>query len=273
MLKHCVVGMDFSRGWESARHVQSMMNALIETLGIEKLTLISVDEPHLWQKKKEGEDASRSVSLRQMAEDYDERFQITIEHQVREGLPASQLLDAVAELDADGLIVANKSHSEARDFFLGNVALNLARMTTIPLIIVPVDGVGRDDAAPVLLATDGSPSAKRASDFFDGIVARGYPGQVVVVDQGNAEGALGEDRSYAEFIAAQHGDEVGFKLLEGDAATQIAEYAYNRQARMVIVGKRGHSSFQELPLGSTSETLCRLSRSPVMVIPEKIVKR
>jgi len=269
MLKHFILGVDFSDGWGNAEHLLSTM---IETLGIEKLTLVCVDEIHRWQKKKVDESASLSVKLRQKAEDVEERFGVAVDYAVREGFPASELIKAGNEVNADGIIVTNQSHSVYRAFFLGNVALNLTRMAHVPVLILPVDGVGTDDGAPVLLGTDCSKAASKAEAYFEHIVESGVPGEVLLVDPQNIEAATEEDKAHAEAIAKRHAANVGFTCLEGDPASMLTEHARLRKARLLIMGRRGRSDIAGLPLGSTSETVCRLVTSPVMVVPQRIVR-
>ncbi|TVP52384.1 MAG: universal stress protein [Halomonadaceae bacterium] len=270
MFKHGIVGVDFSEGWQNA---EPQLPPLLKLLGTERLTLVAVDEIHRWQHEGDDEKANREVSLRQLAVELQGRYQIPVDHQVRHGFPASELVAAASELHGDVIVVGNSSHSVYRDFILGNVTLNLARMAQLPVLILPVDAKPVTEGAPLLLATDSSKAASRAENCFKALV-QGVPGgQVLMVTHGHGEAASPAEQSQAEALAESLGEKVGFSPLQGDPGTEITAYARDHGARLVILGKRGKTDMRELPLGSTAETVCRLAVTPLLLVPQRIVNR
>ena len=57
-----------------------------------------------------------------------------------------------------------------------------------------------------------------------------------------------------------------FKLLHGDPAEEMIEYANEHDYDCVVIGSRGRNKFQTLILGSVSHKLVKYVQSPVMVI-------
>lgn len=270
MFKHAIVGVDFSEGWHNA---EPQLPPLLAWLGVEQLTLVAVDEIHRWQHEGEDEKTSRAVNLRQLADDLQARYQLPVEHQVRHGFPASELIATATELHADVIVVANSSHSAYRDFFLGNVTLNVARMAQLPVLILPVDAPPAADGAPLLLAIDSSSAASRAEACFTRLAPRVPAAQVVMVTEGYGQPASPVEQEQASGLAQSLGQSVSFHALQGEPAEQITRHAREQGTRLLIMGKRGKTDMRELPLGSTAETACRLTVTPLLLVPQRVVNR
>lgn len=56
----------------------------------------------------------------------------------------------------------------------------------------------------------------------------------------------------------------------GNAARQILEVAKEHDAAFIVIGSHGHTAFFELVLGSTTQTVIKRARQPVLVIPQKM---
>ena len=266
MFRHCVLGVDFSDGWDAALPV---LPALAENLGIERLTLVNVDELHRWQRPKNEEGHSRSVQLEYVAEDLNGKMPFPVDYQVRRGFPASELLKAAEELGADAVIATNRSHSTSREFFGGNVALNLARMTKLPLIIVPIEATAETTGGPFVLATDGSDAAKGAESVFGYLAQSGAQGRIIIVDDDDDAATGRNARAHVDQLADYFTDNVSARTVTGDVAEEVTEMAKSDNARLIILGKRGHTPLPELLLGSKAEAVCRLARNPVLLVPRE----
>lgn len=83
---------------------------------------------------------------------------------IRHGFPASELSAAARKIKADGIIALNRNHSASRAALFGNVVLNLARVSTVPVVVIPSDAELARDDSPLMLATDGSDSSRNAQD-------------------------------------------------------------------------------------------------------------
>ena len=64
--------------------------------------------------------------------------------------------------------------------------------------------------------------------------------------------------------AGNHGDSY---VLEGKASSEIARHAANRDASLIVVGKRGQNPLESLLIGSTAANLCEIAGRPVLVVP------
>lgn len=275
MFKQVIIGVDFSEAWQA---MEKRLLATLQLLGVEQATLVHVHKTLRWQNGNEEEKASLVNSLRQLAKDLEKDYGLPVAHEFREGMPARELIHAAMERRADGLIVGNASHSAALDFILGNVALNVARLAQIPVLVMPVDAPDIAEQAPLLLATDSSKAASRGESCFATLLGDSTEGEVLMVTGDHDEPLSPQALEKGETLAQELGElgklgkRVAFRTLQGDPATELTRYARERGARLLVMGKRGETDMRELPLGSTAETALRLAVTPIMLVPEHIVR-
>lgn len=260
MLKHAMVAVDFSEEGSSALQ---FLGEIAARLGVERMTVAYVVPAQLRPERKEELRAIRKRELDELAATMTQELGLPVDTLLGEGLVAETLLGHAYEREVDVMVCANRSQSRARRFFLGNVALNLARMSRIPLLIMPVDRNAAADG-PILLATDGSPAAAGAERLFAQIGGSG-PAEVLWVDVGDEDEENRPTPRVAELIAP-HKDGRS-RVLKGDADDVITQVAREAQAAVIILGKRGSTALQELPLGSTAEAVCRTADNPVLLMP------
>jgi nucleotide-binding universal stress UspA family protein len=136
----------------------------------------------------------------------------------------------------------------------------------------------------ILIATDGSPSARAAVDLglelavehdaepvfvhvvpavdIAGAVGFGYtaalPHAVTAADRAPLDAALA--------AAEEAGVDARAELLRGVPVDEIVAYADSADADMILVGSRGHGSFTSALLGSVSLGVLHESRRPVLVV-------
>jgi nucleotide-binding universal stress UspA family protein len=135
----------------------------------------------------------------------------------------------------------------------------------------------------ILIATDGSPSAREAVEFGLELAAEQgsnvtfvtvAPGVDVVPMGGfgavsvpheltdNEELPLDEARELAE----QAGVRAHQRLLQGDPADEIVAFADVIDANLIVVGSRGHGALASALLGSVSRGILSETRRPVLVV-------
>lgn len=259
MFKHCVAGIDFSAGWDQLR---AQLKRMVELLGIQRLTLVYVDEPHLWGHKN-FTDTAGGVRLEQTAADLKTSLGLEVASQVVSGLAAKSLLEAAKQQRADLLMVANRSHSRGQELFVGNVALSLARTSTLPLLIVPFDQGSIVEGAPLLLVSDKSSAAAKARTcFVDLLGARA--GRVMLLQDGQQTSL--KEAEALEALAAKH-EKIEVGAVVGDAVDEVCRVAGKLEAPLIIVGKRSADEAGEPRLDSWVEALCRQTLNPVLLIP------
>ncbi|MCM3602535.1 universal stress protein [Robertmurraya korlensis] len=134
----------------------------------------------------------------------------------------------------------------------------------------------------IILATDGSDHAKRASENAMHI-AKCTPGSLVeivfVVDadkvksevlshwnSADLDGKRKERIREVEKMARTY--EVSYKvtILQGDPGPAIVEYANNHHADIIVIGSRGLSGLQEFVLGSVSHKVAKRANCPVLIV-------
>jgi Universal stress protein UspA and related nucleotide-binding proteins len=140
----------------------------------------------------------------------------------------------------------------------------------------------------ILIATDGSETANEAADF--GIEMMGCSGAKIYVlyvidttpyrsvplDQIWSKETLDEFErvgheatSYVEKIGKAAGMEVESRVLKGNPAEKIVNFAEDSNIDMIIVGSLGKGRYERIVLGSVSEKVVRHAKVPVLVVREK----
>jgi nucleotide-binding universal stress UspA family protein len=136
----------------------------------------------------------------------------------------------------------------------------------------------------ILIAVDGSPSAREAVDFglelaadqhatatfvyvvqaVDVLPAGGFGITVSVPHEPTAKDTAALDAAREQ--AEEAGVNVHTRLLRGDPADEIVAYADTIDADLIVVGSRGHGALASALLGSVSRGILREARRPVLVV-------
>jgi nucleotide-binding universal stress UspA family protein len=262
MLSHMILSVDYSDGWEQAI---LQLPPLLKRLGINKLTLTYVIEPHT---RKHIEDSEGAVEgkLRDLAKRYAGDWGVETDVAVRHGFIAPCIAELTRYLQADGVICCSTHHSAGRELFMGNITMNLARMVRQPLLVLPVEGQPSSDQSPIFLATDGSGNAGRALDLFRQLVNDGQQGRVVWVRPEDAPEEADQVDQLVHDIANSKSS-VHARILNGQPARELLELIRDSRPALTLIGKRGTTPVEQLPLGHTSESVVRESLSPVLLVP------
>jgi nucleotide-binding universal stress UspA family protein len=140
----------------------------------------------------------------------------------------------------------------------------------------------------ILIATDGSETAKEAADFAVEMVgcsgAKVYalyvvdttPYRSVSLDKIWSDEVLAEHEkegreatSYIENIGKAAGMEVESRVLEGHPVDKIITFAEDNEVDMIVVGSLGKGGYERFVLGSVSEKIVRHAKVPVLVVRER----
>lgn len=268
MFKHIVVAVDFSPAWEVlSKHLPKLRG-----WGCEYLTLVHVlptnyplapAESHRGYyetRLEESANALKSVGFR-------------TDYRVIAGDPAAALVDVAQEANADCLLAGSHGHSTLRDFFLGSTVLNVARLTSLPLLIIPVHVVRPPSARVmrVVLGSDCSEAARAAEAIFLALVDEGAEGTAVcALERGRTEDSAQEihcAKAHVERLNRGRTTPIDARIEHGFAPELITRIAQDVQADLIVIGKRGYNRMRELLLGSTAEAVCRRAQIPVVLIP------
>jgi nucleotide-binding universal stress UspA family protein len=139
----------------------------------------------------------------------------------------------------------------------------------------------------ILIATDGSPSALQAVELglelaaeqdAEAVFVHVAPGTDVLPVTGFAMGPVTVPHEVTDYdmeslyeameLARERGLRTGSRLLVGEPAKKIVEYADSIDADLIVVGSRGHGAFSSALLGSVSRGILHLAKRPVLVVRE-----
>lgn len=201
------------------------------------------------------------------------------------GEVAKDILQAATDHAADLIVVGSRGQNMVRSLFLGSVAREVIRHSTLPVRLEWIEATGDGADATcvrtchaglrrVLLATDFSEQSQAAERAALALAELGPHIDVVHVlspEDGTvyarwprmAAAAL----SYIadDIIAA--GGTARTHLATGRAPEEIARLAAECDADLVVVGKHGQGWMQSMAIGSTAASLCEIARRPVLMVP------
>ncbi|MFO8140948.1 MAG: universal stress protein [Marinobacter sp.] len=262
MLNHLVLTVDYTTEWEQA---MEQLPALLQLLGTETITLTYVLQTHKRQHPDDTEGAANE-RLRRIGEKLSQSLGIKTDTRVLKGFVAQEVQALVKKLGADGVIACNRSHHAAKELFFGNTALNLARMTKVPLLIIPVQDQPASAEEEILLATDGSRASFNAQTLFEKLMSGKHTGRVVWVHSAEPEPADEATEQRINELAERHPG-VHRNILIGRPVDQIIQTITETRPALTIMGKRGSTPIQEIMIGSTTEKVAAASPYPVLMMP------
>ncbi|MDA8235023.1 MAG: universal stress protein [Clostridia bacterium] len=135
----------------------------------------------------------------------------------------------------------------------------------------------------ILVATDGSPPAVKATNYAIGL-AKAFKAEVLAVyvngnqNQGRHHTGSRGQTSFcgvhpseaglvvAKALGEKNGVKVYTTILTGSVAKQILNVAEAEEIDILVIGESGCSGSSKISLGSIAETLLRISTTPILVI-------
>ncbi len=204
-----------------------------------------------------------------------------VETHVVRGTPHRRINGIAETIRADMTLVGSRGKSPLENRVIGSTARNLARSTSVPLLVNRIER-GTDDPEVVrkhlfqrmLYATDFSSNAERAFETFRYLRKATQEATLVHVetpkDPDMSEGETPESRlaTLAEQLEAW-GIETTLDVRKGDPATEILASESEHDPTTVLIGSRGHSRLRRLLLGSVSEDIVARATGNVLLVPPK----
>jgi nucleotide-binding universal stress UspA family protein len=267
VLRRAVVGIDFSPATEQLVDTLSTL----PRLGVRELTLVHVIGGHYPQAPEERHRPHYASRLDAFATRL--AADLTVTCQVRAGHVGTQLLAAATEVGADVLVVGSRGHTPWRDLFLGSTALELARTSRRPVLLLPLPPRQPRGGGGVVLATDLSWSAAAAERLATALATQLGGVVVTVLDpvqdpqDPDDEPAVDPDAVRAHLLTVTRGV-METRVERGPLPEAIARIAAERDADLIVVGVRGRTALTGLLLGSTAEQLLRTAGRPVLLVRE-----
>lgn len=175
------------------------------------------------------------------------------------------IVEALAEIEADARVVLIGKRGEAADFAKGHLGSNLERIVRASHKPVFVASRAFKPISKVLVAYDGGTSAMRAIDHIArSSLFQGLGIHVVTVGQATPEVLKGLKDAAALLKAA--GIEAETSVLPGQPETALAKLVDEAQFDMLVMGAYGHSRIRSLIIGSTTTAMIRACKVPVVLM-------
>jgi nucleotide-binding universal stress UspA family protein len=210
-----------------------------------------------------------------------------VEVRTEEGSPVHVLIEAATEFAADMIVVGSRGRGPAASALLGSVSAGLVDHAPCPVLVVRVPQLTR-----ILVATDGSASARSIPDILEGWHAfRGLPIEVLSVAPAPAADTELMITPWASPIAEHAGPVVSerterhLQFVEdmaerlqtdgwtarpavrlGDAADEIVAGARELGCDLIVTGSRGLGDVQRLLSGSVAHDVLLHSHCSVLVL-------
>ncbi len=264
-----------------------------DLVGLDEVVLLHVVEDEGDRAGEERLDADHRRELAAMGDSLQEGgTKVVIEVTTSEPGGVHEAIVRVAqEYAVDLVVVGSRGGGFLRRAFVGSVAADVARTSTIPVLIERVacddDGevrrICQRPFAHLLAATDFSSNAEKMFAFVAGLQGLGRMTLVHVLELpvenvvGAAQELYRQEKKkaeqelsgQAEVLRREHGIEVDVHVRVGIASAEIAHAAQEVGATCIAVGSRGQSKIAELLWGSTAEALVRRGSLPVLVVPRR----
>jgi nucleotide-binding universal stress UspA family protein len=205
------------------------------------------------------------------------------------GNPASEILKTAGERGASLVLLGSRSHSRVREAFIGSVAWDVLRRSSVPVLLQRLDPeTDRPDSrlvasccdlrSHVLFPTDFSETAERAFTLVDTLARLGARSFTLlhVREEREAEAEPSSDRGARERLEdlavrlrAAGADDVHIDLVRGQVVTEVLRQAQAQRDTLIVMGTHGRGLIAEAVLGSVSREVLRRTRGSVLLYPAR----
>ncbi|WP_158059060.1 universal stress protein [Halorussus halophilus] len=202
---------------------------------------------------------------------------------VVQGDPAPTIAEYAESRGIDLVVMPTRGRSGLSRYLLGSVTEKVVRLSSVPVLTVRM---GEDRPAfpyeNVVMATDGSKSAERATNFAASLT-RELDGTLHVVSVADTS-SLGIDvrsavsdeqiRETAETAVSESAETARDAGLEsvververGKPAKELLDYVEDEGADLVVMGATGKRDVDRILVGSVTQKLLRSSPVPVVTV-------
>jgi len=197
--------------------------------------------------------------------------------ELRDGLPAEEIVRAAREKNADLIAMSTHGRSGAVRLIAGSVAEEVLRRADVPVLVTRPSAVV-SDSRRIVVALDGSerseailPDVERLARKLDAVIDVVRVVQPLIAP-GMAEAPVllppEDPMPYLKGVVRRleaAGLKAGAVALEGPAAESILRYAEERSAFLLCLATHGRSGLARLLLGSIAEQVVRKAPCPVLL--------
>ena len=192
----------------------------------------------------------------------------SVERVVEFGRPAEVLRAAAERLRVTHLVVGSRGQGAVQEALAASTSGALAREAPCPVILVPPGSPEWSDDSPeavIVCGVDGSYGSHEAARHAAAL-ARQVQARLVLATVVESAGEATPDAVVADVRAAVPEIRVDSEALSGRAAEELLALARRTEARLTVVGSRGHGPLKAALLGSVSGSLVQETDRPVMVV-------
>ncbi|WP_449043446.1 universal stress protein [Paracoccus versutus] len=175
------------------------------------------------------------------------------------------MIEVVAEVEADAGMIMIGKRGEAADFAKGHLGSNLERIVRASHKPVLVASRAFRPVSKVLVAYDGGVSAMKAVDH----IARNplfRDLEIHLVTVGTSTQKAQKELADAKASLKTAGIEAQTSVLPGQPESSLAKLMDEMQFDMLVMGAYGHSRIRSLIIGSTTTAMIRSCKVPVFLI-------
>lgn len=183
--------------------------------------------------------------------------------------PTDTLLDAIARIAPELLVVGTHGRGEIAHLFSGSVAESVARNVPVPTLFVPLHGAGLASSTSGgielrrVIVPAGDASAKRvgleaAAWLSRAVGASGVEVILLHVDDGRPSPAEGDEPA---------GLSVSRVRAEGKLEDAIGDLSTSSRACAIVMATRGHDGVLDALTGSHTEHVVRKVACPLLSVP------
>lgn len=178
------------------------------------------------------------------------------------------LVDCLEDFEKDVDLVLLGKRGENADYATAHLGSNMERV--IRASSKPTLTTSRKfiPFTKILLAFDGGESCQKALQFLcENDALSDQELHIITVSENEDDKAAFENIEQAKSIAKGRKGTNVFKILNGNVEDQIARYVDNEEMNLLVMGVYGHRRIRYLLIGSTTTTVIRACRIPVLCFP------
>ncbi len=195
------------------------------------------------------------------------------------GLPAARIVQKAEEVGADTIFMGLGRHRPMDRVFGTETALQVIRISHVPVLAVPEDVHGLPRSAA--FGVDFSLFSRRAAEAAVALMASPWEAHLVHVMSGIeflpsiSEGWLddyeeeikGRLEEFGQALPTEGKSAFHVHVLEGEPAHQLLSFAEGKSVQLLVAGSHGLSFMGRLLMGSVSTRLIRGASTSVLVVP------
>lgn len=175
------------------------------------------------------------------------------------------IMETVAEVEAEARMILMGKRGEAADFARGHLGSNLERIVRASHRPVLVASRAFRPVSRVLVAYDGGASAMKAvGHIARSALFRGLDIHVVTV--GTSTPLAMKGLADASAVLAAAGIAAETSVIPGQPETALARLVDEAKFDMLVMGAYGHSRIRSLIIGSTTTEMIRSCKVPVLLM-------